>query len=77
MDISVYNYLTENPRLLRFVRYNPEWYRYLARDPGKMNELEKAAKVFYGQTFPQRVEKWNHQIQMIEMLLQFAGAMKD
>lgn len=60
-----------------FVRYNPEWYRYLSRDPDRIDELEKAAKQFYGQTFPQRVEKLNNQVQMVGMLLQFAGAMKD
>ncbi|PAV29891.1 hypothetical protein CIL05_08410 [Virgibacillus profundi] len=77
MDSTSYNYLSENPHLARFVRYNPIWYRYLSRDPHRIYELEKEAKRFYGKTFPQRVEKLNNQVQMVGMLIQFAGAMKD
>ncbi|HLR66037.1 YlbE-like family protein [Virgibacillus alimentarius] len=72
-----YSYLQNHPELLVFVRYNPVWYRYLSRDPNKLEELEKEAKRFYGKTFTKRLEKMNNQVQMITMLMQFAGAMKD
>ncbi|GAB3068097.1 YlbE-like family protein [Virgibacillus ainsalahensis] len=77
MDSFTYNFLYNNPKLADFVRYNPMWYRYLSRDPGRIEELEKEAKKFYGKTFPQQVENFNKQAQMIGMLIQFAGAMKD
>lgn len=77
MDSTSYQYMISHPQLAMFVRYNPVWYRYLSRDPNRINEMEKEAKRFYGKTFPQRVEKINNQVQMIQMLIHFAGAMKD
>lgn len=77
MDPIVKQYLADNPKLAEFIRYNPIWYRYLTRNPGKIAEMEKEAKFFYGKTFPQRIENLNSQIQMINMLIQVAKAMKD
>lgn len=77
MHPQCYEYLKSNPQLARFVRLNPMWYRYLSREPSMLTDIDKEAKRFYGKTFPQRVEKLNHQVQMLEMLIQFAGAMKD
>ncbi|MBM7598708.1 hypothetical protein JOC34_001065 [Virgibacillus halotolerans] len=77
MDSFSYYYVSNNPEIAKFIRYNPVWYRYLSRDPNRINELEKEAKKFYGKTFPQKVEKLNNQMQMVSMLIQFAGAMKD
>lgn len=77
VDSYSYQYVSSNPKLAMFVRYNPIWYRYLSRDPNRINEMEKEAKKFYGKTFPQQAEKINDKIQMINMLIQFAGAMKD
>lgn len=77
MDPFSYQYVYGQPKLAMFIRYNPKWYRYLSRDPSSIGEMEKEAKRFYGKTFPQQVEKINNQVQMISMLIQFAGAMKD
>ncbi|WP_240452227.1 YlbE-like family protein [Virgibacillus sp. YIM 98842] len=77
MDKHTYHYLANNPSLIRFVRYNPVWYRYLSRDPRKISEIEKEAKKFYGKTFPQRMDRLNNQVQMMGMLMQFAEEMKD
>ncbi|MFD1849168.1 YlbE-like family protein [Oceanobacillus bengalensis] len=77
MDTDVYHYLSKNPKLRDFVRYNPKWYRYLSRDPSVLKMMEKEAKVFYGKTFPQRLEKMNNNVQMLNMLIQFADVMKD
>jgi len=77
MNPSTYRYLSSQPELLKFVRYHPMWYRYLSRDPHRINELPKKAKTFYGYTFPQRLEKVNHQLKMAGMLIQLAEAMKD
>ncbi|MFB4167614.1 YlbE-like family protein [Virgibacillus sp. JSM 102003] len=77
MQTSTYQYLQQNPKLANFVRYNPVWYRYLSRDPYRVSELHKESKKFYGKTIPQQVEKIGNQVQMVNMLIQFAGAMKD
>jgi heme oxygenase len=77
MQPNVYHFLQSRPDLIRFVRLNPIWYRNLTRDPNRIDELEKEARYFYGRTVPQRIEKVSNQIQMISMLIQMAGAMKD
>ncbi|TQS75673.1 hypothetical protein DX933_05210 [Ornithinibacillus gellani] len=77
MDHRVHAYLTVHPDLKTFVRHHPIWYRYLSRDPERMFELEKEAKVYFGKTIPQRMNKWNDRIHMLGMLFQFVEAMKD
>jgi len=77
MNIEVYNYLKANPELLMFVRYNPIWYRYLSRDPQEVFRIEKEARMFYGKTFSQRLEKLNENIHLTAMLIEMSQAMKD
>lgn len=77
MDRMSYNYLSAHPDLANFVRYHPVWYRYLARDPQRIYELKEEAKVFYGKTLQQRLERLNDQVQMVHMLIQIAGTIKD
>lgn len=77
MHRDTYHYLKSQPQLLHFVRANPIWYRYLMRDPYRITDLEKEAKVFYGKTLSQRLEKVNHQIQMVQLLVNLSGLMKD
>lgn len=77
MQVSTYHYLQQNPKFANFVRFNPVWYRYLTRDPYRIQELEKASKQFYGKTFSQQVDKIGSHVQMINMLIHFTEAMKD
>lgn len=77
MDEKLYQHLTTRPDLLNFIRNNPEWYRYLTRDPSKISEIELEAKRYYGKTLSQKIEKVNQNVQMVGMLLQFAEMMKD
>ncbi len=77
MNIMCYQYLQKHPDLANFVRYHPIWYRYLSRNPHRVYDLVDEAKVFYGKTLPQRLEKLNNQVQMVNMLIQFAETMKD
>ncbi|WP_430786152.1 YlbE-like family protein [Virgibacillus flavescens] len=72
MDANCYNYLKSKPSLLRFVRLNPVWYRYLSRDPSRVMEIEKEAKKFYGKTLPQKFERASSQISMMKMLYHLA-----
>lgn len=77
MKMSVFYQLQSQPELIQFVRYNPKWYRYLMRDPEKVRDLPKEAKKFYGKTLSQRLEKFSDQVRMVDMMIKFAGAMKD
>lgn len=77
MQQNVYDYLKSRPDLIMFVRYNPIWYRYLTRDPERVYELDQEAKLFYGKTLPQRLEKMNDHVQMIRMFITLTGVMKD
>ena len=77
MNAICYQFLQRNPDLANFVRYHPIWYRYLSRDPNRVYELVDEAKEFYGKTVTQRLKKFNNQVQMVNMLMQFADTMKD
>jgi hypothetical protein len=77
MQPATYHYLQSRPELLHFVRMTPEWYRILTRDPNQLQSLEEQAKVFYGRTFPQKIENFGGKLQMLSMLMQMAGSMKD
>ncbi|MGM8211861.1 YlbE-like family protein [Virgibacillus sp. W0430] len=77
MDHTCYKYLKEQPHLLRFIRYNPVWYRSITRNPDCLSEIEKEAKKFYGKTFPQKLEQMNEHMKMAHMVLSLTEAMKD
>lgn len=77
MDALSYAYLQNRPSLLHFVRYHPIWYRYITRNPENLLNIEKEAKQFYGKTIPQRLEQMNEHLQMAQMFISFAEAMKD
>ncbi|WP_405102428.1 YlbE-like family protein [Oceanobacillus sp. FSL H7-0719] len=78
MDRATYNYIKQQPKLVEFMRQRPIWYRYLSRDGAtRIPELEKEAKVFYGQTLSQRLNRVNDQVQMASMLINLANLLKD
>ncbi|HEX6594820.1 MAG TPA: YlbE-like family protein [Bacillota bacterium] len=77
MDSQTYRYLKNHPQLLDFVRLHPIWYRLLSRDPALIKQLEKEAKVFYGNTLSQKMNRVNEHVQMAALLMQFVGHMKD
>ncbi|GGC80430.1 hypothetical protein GCM10007216_08740 [Thalassobacillus devorans] len=77
MQAENYRFLQENEERLAFIRMNPEWYRKLTRDPGQQTVFDKEMKRFFGRTPIQRVEKIGNQLQMMNMLVQMARAMKD
>lgn len=78
MDELTFLYLQNNPKIREYIRFEPIWYRYLSRDGlERIEELEIEAKRFYGLTFPQRMERFNQQLQMASMLMNVAKMMKD
>jgi hypothetical protein len=58
-----------------FVRENPSWYRKLSRSPEKIFEIEQEAKIFYGKTLPQKIDRLNERIQLANMLFSMMNVM--
>lgn len=77
MDTPTYRYLVAHPEILSFVRQHPKWYRLLGREPGLLVDLIRETRVYYGKTFPQRIEKIQEHMQMVQMLLKLSEVMKD
>ncbi len=77
LEPETYHYLQQREDLWSFIRKNPEWYRYLSRDKNRLRELEYTSKQYYGKTLPQRLEKTQQNIQLVQLLMQMAGSMND
>ncbi|KGP92034.1 hypothetical protein N780_00080 [Pontibacillus chungwhensis BH030062] len=77
MQPGVYQYLNNRPDLINFIRQNPKWYRKITRDPGVLPNMEEEAKYFFGKTTSQKMERMTNQLQMVQMLMQMAQAMKE
>lgn len=77
MQPGVYQYLESREDLLKFMRMNPKWYRKITRDPSVLSQMEQESKYYFGKTTTQRIERFNNQLQMVQMLMQMAQAMKD
>ncbi|MBU8907142.1 YlbE-like family protein [Desertibacillus haloalkaliphilus] len=71
MRRDVQTYLQTRPDLKRYLREQPIWYRRLSRDPRLVKEMEREANYFYGKTIPQRMERFQSNINMVMMLLEF------
>lgn len=77
MRREIQSYLQSRPDMIMFVRENPIWYRKLSRSPDKVFEIEQEAKVFYGKTLPQKIDRLNGRIQLVNMLLSMMNVMGD
>lgn len=77
MQPSVYQYLESRPDLIKFIRMNPIWYRTITRDPSVIPTMEQEAKYYFGKTASQKIERFSNQLQMVQMIMQMAKAMKD
>ncbi len=69
MREEVQDFLASRQDLVYFLRNQPVWYRRLSRDPYALKEFEEASKGFYGQTFPQKVDRFQNQLNMVNMML--------
>lgn len=68
MRQEVQLYLSQRPDVKQFVRNNPQWYRYLSRNPQSIPELEEQVKYYYGKTFPQKLDRFQANLNMAMML---------
>ncbi len=62
-------YIQQRPEMKQFIRHNPMWYRYLSRDPQLLTQLENEIKVYQGKTFPQKLDRFQSNLNMALMLL--------
>ncbi len=74
---EILEYLNTRPDLKYYIREKPEWYRKLSRNPFSVSELEEGAKVFYGRTFGQRVDRFHQQVQNFGLLMELISVMGD
>lgn len=77
MNQDILNKLNKRQDLIEFIRKNPIWYRHLTREPNRFEEFEKAAKVFYGKTIPQRISKLDQDIKMFNLMIQLVRPEED
>lgn len=75
MRQEVQLYLVQRQDLKQYLRINPIWYRRLTRDPHLIKEMEREAKVYYGKTFPQKIERFHSNLNMAMMLLEMMKGM--
>lgn len=75
MRREIQDYLNTRPDLKYYIREKPEWYRKLSRNPFSVAELEEGAKVFYGRTFGQRVDRFHQQLQNFGLLMELISVM--
>jgi hypothetical protein len=62
-------YINQRPEMKQFIRHNPVWYRYLSRNPQSLSQLENEVKVYYGKTLPQKIDRFQSNLNMAMMLL--------
>jgi hypothetical protein len=72
---EILEFLNTRPDLKYYIREKPEWYRKLSRNPFSVGELEEGAKVFYGRTFGQRVDRFHQQLQNFGLLMELISVM--
>ncbi|MCD8502536.1 MAG: YlbE-like family protein [Bacillaceae bacterium] len=75
MRQEVQMYLNQRQDLKQYLRINPVWYRKLSRNPQSISEMEQEAKIYYGKTFPQKVERFQSNLNMAMMLLEMIKGM--
>ncbi|WP_096435533.1 YlbE-like family protein [Alteribacter populi] len=75
MRVEVMQQVRSQPELWRYLRLHPKWYRTLSRNPGALVEMEKEAKVFYGKTFPQRMDRLQNNMNLAVMLVDMVRQM--
>lgn len=74
MEPECYEQLMRKKDLIQFMRLNPEWYRYLMREPDRVFEMERIAKEYFGKTITQRMDKMQQNIQLIQFLMNMANS---
>ncbi|SDI65816.1 YlbE-like family protein [Natribacillus halophilus] len=69
MRSDLMQYISAKPDVKHYLRSEPSWYQILARHPERLEEMEKEARLFNGQTWPQRVARMNQGLGLTIQLL--------
>lgn len=69
-------FIQTNEDLQKFIREQPIWYRKLTREPMDIDKFELAMMQYYKKTIPDRVDKFQNQIQMASFLVEMFKSMR-
>ena len=69
MNIDVQMRINGDPRLKRFIRENPIWYKYLNRNPDNFNNFVYSMKDKYKLKTSDKISKTIDNLAMIEAFL--------
>lgn len=69
MDIRTIHEIKINPLLHDYLRFDSSWYKILNRNPESIAELERAAKKYFKLTFPDKLQKFVGNIEMISSFI--------
>lgn len=75
MRKELQQYVEMRPDLKHFIREQPIWFKRLSREPHLMATIEQEAKVYYGQTFSQKVQKFQERIETAAMFMELMKVM--
>ncbi|MFZ4450270.1 YlbE-like family protein [Salibacterium aidingense] len=70
MHPECYTFIQSKPEYRTFIRFHPSWYRKLNKHPELLPQFIEASREYHGQTFPQRLEKWQKNAQFLSMVMQ-------
>jgi hypothetical protein len=77
MRKEIVHYLHQRADLKYFIRTHPIWYKHLARNPHDLSSFERAAKQYYKGTFSQKVNRFQEQVQMAQLLFSMLSVLKE
>ncbi len=77
MRKELYDLIQSNEDLKKFIREQPIWYRKLTRNPLEVEKFEIAMMTHYKKTIPDRVNKFQNQVQMAALLLDMFQGMRN
>jgi hypothetical protein len=77
MRKEIIHYVYQRPELKHFIRTHPVWYKYLSRNPYDLQALERAVKQYHKGTLTQKVNRFQEQIQMAQMLFSMLSVLKE
>ncbi len=69
MNIIIQYNLKANPNLVRYLRVNSYWYKYLNRSNSYLGEFEKEMKVRYKLTPKDKLERFTKNIDKVSQII--------
>ncbi len=76
MRADLMAYIRSDKLLHEYVREDPRWYRKLSRNPELIDECKRLEIHYHQRAIPQKVAKWNQNVQMASMMLEMFKQMR-